>query len=263
MRPRGDGRPQQGATVGFVRRPHQLPPLVSESVSPVAVELRLRAAVSALIESRLLPECAIPPVRRQKGGQGRGGRSRPNHGPSYPPGGRQWAGPGGTRPGLVEEGKPIAEEGRPIGLRVRQVGFLDEPPAQLDLSIVPGWRCAYSDFAKCPQMSAFVGLPIVAVDQTLAWNNLVTPLIFSERTVRSSRLFGWHERQVEVPRLALQAHGFPARQRSESAARTPEGFGPRQRNRRERRTAISCERWRGRNHAVRRQSSSRECEFIR
>ena len=36
------------------------------------------------------------------------------------------------------------------------------------------------------------------------WNNLVTPLIFSGRTVRSSCLFGWHERQVEVPRLALQ-----------------------------------------------------------
>ena len=36
------------------------------------------------------------PVRRQKGGQGRGGRSRRNHEPLCPPGGRQWVDRRGT-----------------------------------------------------------------------------------------------------------------------------------------------------------------------
>ena len=93
--------------------------------------------------------------------------------------------------------------------------FLVPAMIQAVLATVPDIR--QRNFSSLKQM-VYGASPI---SPSLAWNNLVTSLIFSERTVRSSRLFGWHERQVEVPRLALQAHGFPARQRSESAARTP------------------------------------------
>ena len=41
-------------------------------------------------------------------------------------------------------------------------------------------------------------------DNTLAWNNLVTADLRGESGPFSNGLFRRHERQVEVPRLALQ-----------------------------------------------------------
>ena len=48
--------------------------------------------------------------------------------------------------------------------------------------------------------------------QLLAWNNLVTPLIFSGRIATAF---------IPDTGSVRHTHGFPARQRSESAARTP------------------------------------------
>ena len=66
---------------------------------------------------------------------------------------------------LLEQGKPPIEERRPIGGDVLRVVILDEPPVQLDLVGVPGWRGAHSDLAERPEMGALVGLSIVPPDQ--------------------------------------------------------------------------------------------------